>query len=150
MTEPMTAPDAERLQANHGVVERFVQTVNAKTYDKLDEFVHPDYVDHDPIPGQGPGIDGLKASYQIFDSTFPDIQFALEDVVAEDDLVVARGVLSGTNSGPFMGIPPTGRPMRWTATRMFRIRDGKISEGWLNIDMVGMLVQMGVIPPPPG
>ncbi len=150
MTEPMTAPDAERLQANHGIVERFVDTVNAKSYEKLDELVHPDYVDHDPIPGQGPGIEGLKASYQIFDGTFPDIQFALEDVVAEDDLVVARGVLIGTNSGPFMGIPPTGRPMRWTATRMFRIRDDKISEGWLNIDMVGMLVQMGVIPPPPG
>ena len=150
MTEPITAPNAERLKANHDVVERFVATVNAKTYDALDELVHPDYVDHDPIPGQGPGIEGLKASYRIFDGTFPDITFTLEDVVAEDDLVVARGVLSGTNQGPFMGIPPTNRPMRWTATRMFRIRDGKISEGWLNIDMVGMLVQMGVIPPPPG
>ncbi len=146
----MSAQDAERLRANHAVVERFVATVNAKTYEGLADVVHPDYVDHDPIPGQGPGLEGLKDSYRIFDGTFPDIAFALEDVVAEDDLVVARGVLSGTNQGPFMGIPPTGRPMRWTATRMFRIRDGKISEGWLNIDMVGMLVQMGVIPPPPG
>ena len=55
MTESMTAPDAERLQANHRIVERFVETVNAKTYDKLDDLVHADYVDHDPIPGQGPG-----------------------------------------------------------------------------------------------
>jgi predicted ester cyclase len=59
-------------------------------------------------------------------------------------------VIDGTNSGPFMGIPPTNRAMHWTATRMFRIRDGKIAEGWLNVDMVGMLIQMGVIPPPPG
>jgi steroid delta-isomerase-like uncharacterized protein len=149
MTEPMTASNAERLQANHKVVERFVDAVNAQAYDALDALVHPDYVDHDPIPGQGPGVAGLKTSYQIFAGTFPDIKFTLEDLVAEDDLVVARGVIEGTNTGPFMGIPPTGRPMRWSATRMFRVRDGQITEGWLNIDMVGMLVQMGVIPPPP-
>ena len=148
MTGSMTAPNSERLQANHDLVTRFVDTVNAQDYDALDALVYPDCLDHDPIPGQPPGIGGLKMSYQVFAATFPDIRFALEDLVAEDDLVVARGVLTGTNSGPFMGIPPTGREMRWTATRMFRIRDGKIAECWLNVDMVGMLIQMGVIPPP--
>ena len=55
MTEPVTAPNAERLKANHQVVERFVATVNAKTYEALDALVHADYVDHDPIPGRDRG-----------------------------------------------------------------------------------------------
>jgi predicted ester cyclase len=146
----MTAQDQDRLTANHGVVERFVDAVNAQDYGYLDGIVASDFVDHDPIPGQAPGIAGLKGAYQVFAGTFPDIRFTLEDVVAEDDMVVARGVLTGTNQGPFMGIPPTNRPMRWTATRMFRLKDGKITEGWLNIDILGLLVQMGVVPPPPG
>ena len=146
----LTTDSNRHLQANHEVVGHFVDAVNAQDYARLDGIVASDYVDHDPIPGQGPGIAGLKGAYESFAGTFPDIRFTLEDVVAEDDLVVARGVLAGTNQGPFMGIPPTGRPMRWTATRMFRLRDGQITEGWLNIDILGMLVQMGVVPPPPG
>jgi predicted ester cyclase len=147
MTESIAAPD--RLQANHDLVRRFFDLVNAREHDGLDAIVAPGYVEHDPIPGQPPGLAGLKMFHQVFEATFPDIQFTLEDLVAEDDLIVARGALDGTNDGAFMGIPPTGRKMHWTATRMFRIRDGRIVEGWLNIDMVGMLVQMGVIPPPP-
>jgi steroid delta-isomerase-like uncharacterized protein len=150
MTEQTTAPEAGRLQANHALVARFVEAVNAQDYSAFDRLVAPDYLDHDPIPGQPPGSAGLAMSYGVWASTFPDIRYTLQDVVAEDDLVVARGVIEGTNSGPFMGIPPTDRPMRWTATRMFRIGDGRITEGWLNLDMVGLLVQMGVMPPPPG
>jgi steroid delta-isomerase-like uncharacterized protein len=150
MTGPTTAPDGDRLGANHALVERFVDAANAGDYRAFDGLVAPDYVDHDPIPGQPPGAAGLAMAYGVWASTFPDIKFTLEDIVAEDDLVVARGVNEGTNTGAFMGIPPTGRPMRWTATRMFRVQDGRISEGWINLDMVGLLVQMGVMPPPPG
>jgi len=148
MTDTTSAPDT--IQVNHDIVTRFYDLVNAKDFAAFDQLVHADYVDHDPAPGQPPGIAGLQMMYGAFAAAFPDIRHSLEDLVAEDDLVVARGTVDGTNSGPFMGIPATGRPMRWTATRMFRIRDRWIVEGWLNMDMVGLLVQMGVVPPPPG
>jgi steroid delta-isomerase-like uncharacterized protein len=145
----MIASTPDQLQANHAVVRRFVDAVNAQDYAALDDIVAADYVEHDPAPGQPAGIDGLSVMYGAFAASFPDIRFTLEDVIAEGDLVVARGVNEGTNREPFMGIPATGRPMRWSATRIFRLADGRITEGWLNLDMVGLLIQMGVIPPPP-
>jgi predicted ester cyclase len=92
----------------------------------------------------------LKQAYRAFSDAFPDIWFTFEDLIAEGDLVVGRGVIEGTHSGAFLGIPPTHKKIRWTGTRMFRVRNGKVSEGWINFDMLGMLQQLGVAPAPGG
>jgi steroid delta-isomerase-like uncharacterized protein len=148
MTGLRTAPVAERLQTSHAVATRFFDALNARDYEALDELADPEFVDHDPMPGQAPGIGGLKSSYQVFAGSFPDVRYSVEDVIAENDLVVSRVAIEGTHRAPFMGIPATNKPMRWTATRMFRLRDGLIGETWLNADILGLLVQMGVVPPP--
>jgi steroid delta-isomerase-like uncharacterized protein len=134
------------LDENRAIVTRYVYEVNMQNYDAFDEFVVEDYLDHDPIPGQQPGREPLKNAYRAFSSAFPDIWFTFEDLIAENDLVVGRGVIEGTNSGSFMGIPATHKKIHWTGTRMFKVRNGKVSEGWINFDMVGMLQQLGVVP----
>ncbi len=134
------------LDENRAIVTRYVYEVNMQNLDAFDEFVDPGFVDHDPIPGQQPGIPGLKAAYQMFIDAFPDVWFTFEDLVAEGDMVVGRGVIEGTNTGSFMGIPPTGKKIYWTGTRMFRVKNGKVSEGWINLDMLGLMQQMGIIP----
>ncbi|MBN8231539.1 ester cyclase [Corallococcus macrosporus] len=124
------------------LVIRYVEEVNRGNFDAFDTLVDPAFIDHDPIPGQQPGIPGLKDAYRQFLTAFPDIHFTFEDVFCEGDLVVGRGVIHGTHRGTFMGMAPTGRRVRWTGTRLFRVRGGQVTEGWINLDLLGLVAQL--------
>ncbi len=138
-------PAPGSLDEARALVTRYVYHVNMQHYDDFDNYVVPDYVDHDPIPGQQPGREGLKNAYRGFSDAFPDIWFTFEDLVAEGDLVVGRGVIEGTHTGHFLNLPPTNKKIKWTGTRMFRVRDGKVSEGWINFDLLSVFQQMGIM-----
>ena len=103
----------EEEQRNKEIVTAFVKATNKLELDKLDDWVVEDYVEHQPIPGQPPGREGLKWAYRVFNEPFPDLEFDFADVIAEGDLVVGRGIGEAVNKGSFMGIPPTeqGRQM---------------------------------------
>src|SRR6266540_1152226 len=109
-----------------------------------------DYLEHDPVPDQEPGREGLKKAYRMFNAPFPDLKYVSQDMLAEGDLVVSRGIISGTHSDEFFGVPATGRRVFWTGTRIFRVKDDRIVEGWINIDLLSLMQQMGVVPGPPG
>lgn len=149
LRQQITAPITPgSLDENRQIVTRYVYEVNLQNYDAFDEFVDPNFIDRDPIPNQQPGIPGLKAAYRMFSDAIPDVWFTFEDLIAEGDLVIGRGVIEGTHTGNFMGmVPPTGKKLHWTGTRMFRVKNGKVTEGWINLDFLGLLQQMGVIPP---
>jgi len=136
------------LDYNRMVVSRYVYATNIGDLDRFDEYVDPNFVDHNALPGQAPGIPGLKDSYRMFSAAFSDLWYTFEDLIAEDDKVVGRGVIEGKHTGPFMGIPPTNKVIHWTGTRIFRVADGKVTDGWIDLDMFGMMVQMGAIPLP--
>jgi predicted ester cyclase len=136
--------------ANKAIICRYVEATNANQLDLLDELVDPDYVEAEPIPGQGPGLEELKKAYRMFNTPFPDLKFIFDDVIAEGDLVVGRGIITGTHEGEFFGVAPTNKKVRWTGTRLFRLKDLKVTKGWVNIDMMGLMQQMGVVPAPPG
>ena len=134
---------------NKETVTRFVAATNRGDSSVLDELVVEDYHDNDPLQGQEPGREGLKKAYVMFNTPFPDLIFDFQDVIAEDDLVVGRGVITGTHQGEFFGIPASGKKLHWTGTRLFRLRDGLMTEGWINLDMMGLMQQLGVVPTPP-
>lgn len=114
----------------------------------LDEVVANDYVEHFPVPPGWPaGLEGLKQFIALTRSAFPDLQYTIEDVIAEDDLVAARCTATGTQTGPLMMIPATGKQATWTETHIARFVDGKMVEHWACHDQLGMLQQLGVIPP---
>jgi predicted ester cyclase len=136
-------------QRNKEIVTEFVKATNKLELDKLDDMVVEDYVEHQPIPGQPAGREGLKWAYRVFNEPFPDLEFDFADVIAEGDLVVGRGIGDAVQKGDFMNIPATNKRVKWSGTRLFRMRDGKLIEGWINIDMLGMLQQLGVVPAPP-
>lgn len=81
-------------------------------------------------------------------SAFPDLAVTTEDLIAEDDRVLTRYTLEGTHEGEFMGIEPTGAEVEVEGMSIGRIEDGKVVEGWTNMDVLGMLVQLGVVEPP--
>jgi steroid delta-isomerase-like uncharacterized protein len=144
----MAGKTAEEI-ANKAIICRYVDATNAGELDLFDLFVDENYVENEPIPGQGPGREELKKAYVVFNGPFPDLEYVFEDLIAEGDLVFGRGVISGTHKGDFMGVPATGKKIRWTGTRLFRLQNGQVMEGWINVDMMGMMQQMGVIPAPP-
>jgi steroid delta-isomerase-like uncharacterized protein len=107
-----------------------------------------DYVHPDPAlpPEMQRGRDNYLRGYAMFPAAFPDLHTAVEDVIAEGDKVAVRWTTRGTHQGSLMGIPPTGRQVTMTAIHILRLADGKIAEGWVNFDALGMLQQVGAIP----
>ena len=90
------------------------------------------------------------AAHAAFDAmlfaAFPDIQYTLEDLLAEGDRVVARFTARGTQRGVFQGIPATGRAAAVSGIAIYRLAGGKIVEQWLEYDQLGLLQQLGVLP----
>jgi steroid delta-isomerase-like uncharacterized protein len=110
----------------------------------LDELVAPNHVNHtDNIRGP----EEYKQFITMFRTAFPDLHFTIEDQLAEGDKALHRWVATGTHQGELMGIPPTGKQIRITGMFVGRIVDGKIVEEWGNWDKLGMLQQLGAIPP---
>ena len=121
---------------------------NANNLDVYDELVTDDFVDHQALPGLPPGREGFKGLNVMFRSAFPDVWVDVDNIVAEDDKVGCRWHSGGTHQGELFGIPPTGKSVDITATVFYRVEDGRLAEGWINRDDVGLMRQLGVIPSP--
>jgi len=134
-------------EANKAAIERWLEIWNTGDLTIADEVFAADFVNHDPSVPDVINLDGLKGLVVMSRIATPDLRITIEDMIAEGDKVVARLSAIGTHKGDFMGIPPTG--VQITNTRMitFRIADGKIVETWENYDMLGVLQQLGVMPP---
>jgi steroid delta-isomerase-like uncharacterized protein len=132
-------------ESNKDAVRRlFDQVLNAGKLSLLDTLIGAAYVDHNPSPGQPPGAAGVKGKVEALRAAFPDLRYALEDVVAEGELVAARYSWRGTHKGEaFLGIPPSGKTIMVRGMDFYRLRDGKIVEHWDNVDELGMLSQLG-------
>ena len=115
-----------------------------------DELMTDDVIDHNPYPGQPPGLEGHNWAVAMVRRAFPDLRFTADVVVSDGDLVAGRWTMTGTNTGVFdlFGLPPTGRPVTMTGQEIFRARDGKFAEVWHQEDAPGMLRQLGLEPPP--
>ena len=133
---------------NKAVVRRFYEeVVNQKKRAVLDEVFDLNFVDHFAPPGTPGGLEGARQTLGMFLSAFPDLHFTVEDLIAEEDEVVARVTMSGTQQGAFMGIPPTGKHVTITGIDINRFVGGKSVEHWVEMDTLGMMQQLGVIPP---
>lgn len=114
----------------------------------VDELVAVDAIDHEGMPGMPPGVEGLKALIGVLRGAFPDLPFTPDDRVAEGDKIVARLTVTGTHRGEFMGKPPTGRSVSFSAIDIIRFENGKMKEHWGQDDQLGLMQQLGVIPTP--
>lgn len=113
----------------------------------VDELVTADYVGHTPVLEiHGPA--GAKQFDAVLKQGFPDYHVTVEAQIAEGDLVATRWTGRGTHLGPFRGIPASGKRMTISGMTFFRIADGKLVEGWTNIDLLGLLQQIGAVPSP--
>jgi len=136
-------------EVNKASMRRFYEEAfNKKNRAAIDEFIDPTQVDHAAPPGTPGGLEGARQTVTMYLTAFPDLYFTVEDFIAEGDKVVARLTVRGTQQGVFMGIPPTGKHATVTAIDINRMAGGKSVEHWLEMDTLGLLQQLGVIPAP--
>ena len=112
----------------------------------IDQVYAPDYVQHEPAPETVNSSAALKQYVGAFLTAFPDLNLSIEDLLADGDKVVWRFKSSGHQNGPFMGMPATGKTGNVTGIVIFRLENSRIVEGWVNIDVLGLLQQVGIIP----
>jgi steroid delta-isomerase-like uncharacterized protein len=135
---------------NKALVQRFFEEVfNQKRLERADEFVAPDYLDHAAVPGQGPGLEGAKQQrWAIYFAAIPDLHATIDDMVAEGDKVVVRYTVEGTQQEELLGVPPTRKRFQTSAICIYRLAEGKVAENWEQMDTLGLMQQLGVIPAP--
>lgn len=135
-------------EENKALVQRMLHMFVSGDVSTLDQFITPNWVNHDPSLPPLQGYEGFKQLVMLFRSAFPDMQVEFEDMLAEGDKVAGRFRLRGTNTGSFRGIPPTGKAVDITATGIIRVVDGKVTDNWVNVDALGLMQQLGVVPTP--
>lgn len=113
----------------------------------IDELFAPSYIRYDPAAPEAKGLAGFKQLVVMLRTAFPDLHFTLEEVIAEDDKVMTRALLRGTHRGEYLGIAPTGKPVAVMGMVVLRVTQGKFQEGWLMMDNLGLLQQLGLVPP---
>lgn len=128
-------------------LDAFMQEVmNRGNVAAADTYVDAAFVDHAPWPGQPGTLAGFKAGLAEFRTAFPDLKVDLERAVVEGDLVVGHLTFSGTQLGPFMGAPASGKTFRIEAVDIIKLRDGKMVEHWGVMDAAGLVTQLGLTP----
>jgi steroid delta-isomerase-like uncharacterized protein len=135
---------------NRALVERYYDEVlNGRDLAVLNEIVADDYVENDPLPGQGTGRGGLRQRVEMLIDGL-DPHFTVEDMIAEGDRVAVRWTNSGTHRKDFLGIPATGRSFTIAGIDIHRIQDGRLAEHWHVVDQLSQLQQLGLLPTPEG
>jgi len=133
---------------NRGIMRRFTEFINTASESLARELIGPTATFHVPgrsEPLQGPA--GYLETVSMMRSGFPDIQWTLEETVAEGDKVAARFIMRGTHQGVFLGVPPTGKAITVQAMNFYRFANGQIVEERGQPDLLELLRQIGAFPP---
>jgi steroid delta-isomerase-like uncharacterized protein len=135
-------------EQNTAIVRRWVaEAWNKGNLAVADGLYASDYALHDPaLPVPVRGADGIKGLVAMYRTAMPDLNFTIDDTVSDGDKVVWRFTARGTQTGPLMGIPPSGKSATVEGIVISRFANGLWSEDWSNLDNLGMLQQLGVIP----
>jgi steroid delta-isomerase-like uncharacterized protein len=141
----MTQTIAEK--ANIAIVRKFFEVGPSKgDIAAADALLHAEFTLHTPLPTPGPGIEEMNNVITTCRAAIAGLQVTIDDIMADGNRVIARFTARGTHNGEFMGVPPTGKAITLTAIEIFRIKDGKIAELWGEVNMMGLMQQLGMLP----
>jgi steroid delta-isomerase-like uncharacterized protein len=136
-------------EQNKQVVLDMLEIVwNLRDTSDLGRFYSPDFVNHTVPKGAPTTIESLKRVIPMLTNAFPNHVYIVDELIAEDNRVVARCRHEGTHEGPFLGNDATGKPFSMLAVHTYWFKDGKISEHWGVHDDLGMLAQLGLFSGP--
>jgi steroid delta-isomerase-like uncharacterized protein len=134
-------------EENKNIVFRFFEEGPSKgDLSAANKLLAPDFTLHVPLPCS-PGVRGINDVISACRAAFEGLNVTVEDMVAEDDKVAARFTARGIHKGEFMGWPPTGKPINMTGIEIFSIENDKIAELWGEANLLGLMQQLGILPP---
>ncbi|HXU06795.1 MAG TPA: ester cyclase [Polyangia bacterium] len=129
-----------------GLVREFTRIFkNEHNVDGVDHLFDPGFQHHFRMP-LPPGLDGFKAIGRAMNGAFPDVRVTETDLIAARDRVVERSDVVGTHKGDMMGVPPSGKTVRWSEIHIYRLAGGKIAEHWVELAMLEIMQQIGAVP----
>lgn len=137
----------DEVNRNRERLREYVTEVWANgNLDAIAEYVRPDYVEHN-LSGHNPDIEGVddhRENVRKFITAFPDMEFDIERIAATGDKTAQLFTCRGTHEGRLQGIPPTGKSVEFTAVGITKWEDGMMVEDWSQIDMLGLMDQLGL------
>lgn len=137
------------MQDNATIIRRFAdEVITQGNIDSAAQFAWEDVVEQAPLPGQGPGLEGLKDILRAMRAGFPDLVFSIQEQISEGGKVASRFEWTGTHKGTFLGVPATGRSVRVWGIVIDRLEKGRIKDTRIIMDSLGLMIQLGVISPP--
>jgi len=142
VSNPMSEEDK-----NEQIIQTYFNEVwNKGHVDVLDELLSTAYINHTPsTPNPPKGAVGLKPIVLAIRKGFPDLHYEIKEIIATKDRVVARVVMTGTQSDTLFGIPPTGKRVEVNQINIEKIENGRIVEHWRVTDELAMMKQLGVV-----
>ena len=143
-------PRAMTPEENNAIAEKFFNAVWSEgDFSVLDTLISPKAIDHSTVGGKPKAEKGsasFRAIVSMFRQAMPDIKLTIDDEIYTADRVVHRWTLVGTDTGGMMGMPPSGKQLTFSGITTVRMADGKIVERWANVDELGLLQQLGMVP----
>jgi steroid delta-isomerase-like uncharacterized protein len=140
---------AVSAEDNEAIIRRWIEAYNDRDRQAEADLLAPEYVAH--VPGAPGPLVGLKAWTQFsgsFAEAFPDLRLTVEDIFSAGEMVAARVAFHGTHRGEFQGIPPTGKEVAFSSIEINCVVDGKVEEHWVQLDLLGLMQQLGALPEP--
>jgi steroid delta-isomerase-like uncharacterized protein len=135
------------IEGNKKIVRRFFDVGPSEgDLSAANKLLAPNFTLHVPLPCS-PGIQGINDVISACRAAFEGLNVTIEDMVAEGDRVAARFTARGIHKGVFMGLPATGKPITMTGIEIFRIENDKIAELWGEANLIGLMQQLGILPP---
>jgi len=136
---------AADLEANKRLYRDFVETViNKRQPDAADRYMAEGLIEHNANIAAA----GRKQFLAAVLAGFSDYHGEIQEILGEGDRIVVRTLWTGTQDGPFLGLPPSGRKLRFTTADFFRVENGKLAEHWDVVDSLPRAVALGLVPPP--
>jgi steroid delta-isomerase-like uncharacterized protein len=142
--------DEKMVEQNKEIARRFYDECwNQGKVDRVDQYVAKDCRYHDPVfPALAPGVDSLKRHITMCRNAFPDLRFTLDDIIAERDEVVVHWTANGTQEGQFVGIAATRKTATVGGTSIYRIKNQRMVEQFVDWNLLTLLEQLGVATAP--
>lgn len=122
------------------LVKTFVELMTTHKSENFGQVLAENYYQHNPDVKQG--LAGIQERTKQFETIFADVAVTIDDIVSEDDKVVARFNWSGIHVGEFLGIAATHKKVSWSGTDWWRIENGKLAEHWDNIEWASLMQQL--------